>query len=155
MRRLLLSCAAATLVALAQPPVRPLGDPVYNPKADAAADVALAVKQAAREGRRVLIDAGGEWCSWCHRMDRFFVEHPDLLALRRKNFVFVKVNYSEENKNQAFFASYPKAAGYPHLFVLDAKGKLLRSQDTAELEEGKSYNLARFTAFLAEWGPKP
>lgn len=154
MRRLLLTLAAATMILTAQNRPRPEGDPVYDPKADASAEVALAVKQAAREGRHVLIDAGGEWCSWCHRMDKFFVDNPDLLALRRKNFVFVKVNYSEENKNEAFFAKYPKIQGYPHLFVLDATGKLLRSQDTGDLEEGKSYNLAKFTEFLKEAGPK-
>lgn len=154
MSRFLLLFLAAACLLPAQPLARPEGDPDYNIKADPAADVAKAVEQAAREGKNVLIDAGGEWCSWCHRMDKFLVDHPELLALRKKNFVFVKVNYSEENKNTDFFAKYPKVAGYPHLFVLDGKGKVLRSQDTGELEEGKSYNLAKFAAFLGDWGPK-
>lgn len=42
---------------------------------------------------------------------------------------------------------------YPHLFVLDSDGRLLHSQGTAELEEGQSYNLRRFMAFIDTWAP--
>ena len=45
------------------------------------------------------------------------------------------------------------ADAYPHLFVLDEAGKLLHSQDTALLEAGKSYDLAKFTRFLKDWSP--
>jgi hypothetical protein len=34
------------------------------------------------------------------------------------------------------------------MFVLDAKGKLLESKNTGDLEEGKGYNLERFVEFL-------
>jgi hypothetical protein len=37
--------------------------------------------------------------------------------------------------------------------VLEKDGKFLHSQDTAKLEEGKSYNLEKFMAFLKEWTP--
>jgi thioredoxin-related protein len=130
---------------------RPDGDPVYDPKADASADFRKALTQAAREGKNVLMDVGGEWCSWCHRMDRFFVDNPELLALRRKNFVFLKVHFSDEKPNESFLEKFPKIPGYPHLFVFDSKGKLLHSQDSSDLEAGKSYDLQKFTAFLEKW----
>jgi hypothetical protein len=66
-------------------------------------------------------------------------------------FVWVKINYSKENKNEALLSRDPKIKGYPHLFVLDGDGKLLHSQDTDELEEGKSYDLDRFHALLRKW----
>ena len=44
-------------------------------------------------------------------------------------------------------------AGYPHLFVLDANGKLLHSQNTGELEAGKSYDKGRFLAFVKRFAP--
>src|SRR5690349_2732128 len=53
----------------------------FDPKRDAAADVAAAVSLASRTGKRVIVDVGGEWCSWCHIMDAFFASHPDLAAL--------------------------------------------------------------------------
>jgi len=65
--------------------------------------------------------------------------------------VVLKVNYSDENENKDFLGKYPKIRGYPHLFVLDSDGKLLHSQGTAELEEGKGYNEQKVMAFLSKW----
>ncbi len=123
----------------------------YDPKRDAAQDVRDAAVEAKRTNRRVLLEVGGEWCIWCHHMDDFFQAHADLTGLRDKSFVTVKINFSEENPNKELLAQYPAVAGYPHLFVLDSDGALVHSQDTSALEEGKSYNLQRFTTFLAYW----
>ena len=70
------------------------------------------------------------------------------------SFVWLKVNFSKENPNQTLLARWPKVAGYPHLFVLDAEGQVLHSQDTGLLEAGKDYDLAAFRAFLTNWSPK-
>jgi thiol:disulfide interchange protein len=126
----------------------------FDPTRDAATDIKLAVNEAARTGKRVLMDVGGEWCIWCHRMDDFFTANPGLLKLRDANFVMVKVNFSDENKNEALLASYGTVAGYPHLFVLDSEGAVLHSQDTGLLEDGqKSYTLSKVEAFLKAWAP--
>jgi hypothetical protein len=86
-------------------------------------------------------------------MERFFAASPDLKKLRDSNFIWLKVNFSKENANQAFLARWPKVAGYPHLFVLDADGRVLKSQDTSVLEAGKDYDAIAFRAFLLEWAP--
>jgi thioredoxin-related protein len=125
----------------------------YDPARNADQDIKDAVVEAAATGKRVLLEVGGDWCIWCHHMDDFFEAHPELLALREKNFIMVKINFSDENKNEQVLSRYPPVKGYPHIFVLDRDGKLLHSQDTGQLEEGKSYNLDKFTAFLKEWSP--
>jgi thiol:disulfide interchange protein len=125
----------------------------FDPKRNPDRDLATAVAQAKAEGKRVLVDVGGEWCSWCHLMDRFFAQDAEARALRDANYVWVKINYSPENKNARFLSRWPKIAGYPHLFVLDASGKLLHSQDTSELESGKGYSRERLSAFLERWKP--
>jgi thiol:disulfide interchange protein len=127
----------------------------YDPARNALLDIKEAIIEAQRTNRRVLVEVGGEWCIWCHYMDEFFEKHADMLALREKNFVMVKVNYSEENKNTEALSTYPKVAGYPHIFVLDNSGALLHSQDTGQLEEGKGYNIEKFKAFLTEWASAP
>jgi thiol:disulfide interchange protein len=127
--------------------------PSYDPKRDADTDIQVAVAEARRSGRRVLLEVGGQWCVWCHIMKRFYLDHPDLLALRDKNYVTVSVNFSEENRNQEVLSRYPAIHGYPHLFVLGSDGKLLHSEGTNGLEEGRSYNLERFTKFLESWAP--
>ena len=134
----------------------PVYQPVlqYDPKRDAAADIDAAVAEAKRSGRHVLIEVGGKWCIWCHRLEDYLKRHKKLNALLERNFVMVKVNYSPENENEEVLSGYPEVAGYPHFFVLDGQGKLLHSQDTAKLEKGKSYHARKFKRFLTRWGPK-
>ena len=50
-------------------------------------------------------------------------------------------------------SKYPVIEGYPHLYVLEADGKLLHSQFTGDLEKGKTYDREKFFAFLKEWAP--
>ena len=128
-------------------------DADFDPARDPAADLELAMAEARRSGRRIMLDVGGEWCSWCHRMDAFVHDDAELLALRDAGFVWMKVNYSEDNDNAPFLARFPDIKAYPHLFVLDADGELLHSQFTGELEQDKSYDRAKFDAFLRAWMP--
>jgi len=60
----------------------------------------------------------------------------------------MKVNMSQENPNRAFLSRFPKIHGYPHIFILTASGTLIRSQETGELEDGKSYSEELFKKFL-------
>lgn len=129
-------------------------DPKFDPKRDADQDIREALAEARRTNRRVILDVGGEWCGWCHTLDRYFVQHADLRALRDKHYVWLKVNYSQENRNTAVLSRYPQIPGYPHLFVLDQDGTLLQSQGTEVLEEGPSYNFDRMKAFLTKWVKK-
>jgi thioredoxin-related protein len=124
----------------------------YDPKRDPAKDLSALVVQATRANRHILLEVGGEWCSWCHTLQSFIDNDRELKALWDGKYLTLKVNYSPENENRAFLSRYPKVAGYPHLFVLDKTGKLLHSQDTALLESGKSYSRERMKAFLLKWG---
>ena len=128
----------------------------YDPARDAVEDIAAAAAEAKRTDRLVLVEVGGEWCVWCHRLDAFLKENPDLAELLERNFVLVKVNYSPENRNEAALGRYPAIFGYPHFFVLDGEGRLLRSQGTGELEKGESYDKDVVRRFLeADWAKQP
>jgi thioredoxin-related protein len=125
----------------------------YDPKRDAAADISAAIREAQSTQKRILLEVGGDWCSWCHTLDRLFEANPNLLLLRDQNFVTVKINYSEENENKEVLSHYGPVESFPYLFVLDRDGKLLLSKETGALESGKSYDLKKLTAFLKEWAP--
>lgn len=125
----------------------------FDPARDPAKDLQTAIVEAKRGGRRIILNIGGEWCPWCHIMDSFIDENSDIRRFRDANYVWVKVNYSDENKNTDFLSQYPEIEGYPHLFVLDADGQLLHSQFTGDLEKGKSYDYDKFFMFLKEWAP--
>lgn len=129
----------------------------FDPARDPVADLATAKVEAQRGGKRIVLDVGGEWCSWCHLLDAFVEGDAEIRSFRDANYVWMKVNYSEDNENAAFLSQYPQIKGYPHLFVLDAQGKLLHSQFTGELEadkgQPKGYNRDKFVAFMKDWAP--
>jgi thiol:disulfide interchange protein len=149
----LLLCASLAPLAARAPAAAPAQAGPFDPARDSFKDLKEAKAEAKRSGRRIILDVGGNWCSWCHLLHGFWEANQDVKALRDKGFVFVLVSFSKESKNEAFLSQFPKVIGYPHLFVLDADGKLLHSQDTGVLEEGKGYSAERITAFLNAWKP--
>ena len=152
---LLLQFSNACAQAVSQPAKEKKYVPVaeYDPKRDAATDIREAIAEAQRTKRNVLLEVGGKWCIWCRIMDEYFERNADVLKLREQNYVTVKINMSEENENKAVLSQYPEIPGYPHIFVLDSDGKLLHSQNTGDLEEGKSYDRGKFVEFLKKWSP--
>ncbi|MBL0174329.1 MAG: thioredoxin family protein [Ignavibacteria bacterium] len=129
---------------------------IYNPDADAGKEVQQAIARAAAEGKQVLAQVGGNWCPWCIRLEKLFSGNDTIAAMIRDNYVFVRVNYSTENKNLPLLARYgnPQRFGFPVLLVIDAKGMLLHTQDSGFLEEGKAHSPEKVLAFLSKWTVK-
>ena len=125
----------------------------FDPNRDAAKDVQNAVSEAQRVNKRIILDVGGDWCIWCYRIDNFIESHKEINDYLHNNFILVKVNYSKENKNEELLSKYPQIPGYPHFFILESNGKLLYSQDTGELEQGKDYSTEKMMTFLKKWAP--
>jgi thioredoxin-related protein len=128
---------------------------IYNPHADAASDIRNAVKEAAAGERHVLLQIGGNWCSWCIRFHKFIHDDPQIDSLLKADYVFQLVNYSKENKNSDLLEElgYPQRFGFPVLIVLDSKGAKLHTQNTAYLEKEKSYDREKVIEFLKHWSP--
>ena len=124
-------------------------DPNRNPETD----LKSAVELAKNSNKRIILDIGGEWCIWCHRIDAFMHNTEEVKSLLDGNYIVVKINYSKENKNEDFLSEYPRIEGYPHFFVLDKSGKLLHSQNTGDLEKDKDYDKDKFISFLNKWKP--
>lgn len=120
----------------------------FDPARDAVMDVQQALALAQAQRKLVLIDVGGNWCSWCHVFDRFLATREEVRKELAGRYVVVKVNWSPQNRNESVLSRFPKARGYPHFYVLDGTGKLLASQASGELESGKEYDEAKVLAFL-------
>ncbi len=116
-------------------------------------DLKMTIARASVEKKRILLQVGGDWCGWCKLLTAFVEKNEPVRTFLDRNYLLMKVTYTQKQPNEAFLSEYPKIKGYPHLFVLDADGKLLYSQDTSPLEEGNGYNLDRVLAFLEEWKP--
>ena len=126
----------------------------YDERRDPNADGREALKLAEETHRKVLIEVGGDWCSWCHVLDRFIKDHPDVENRLHEIFVVLKVNISDGNDNAEFMSAFPPAQGYPHMYITDSSGTILHSQDTANFRENKKYSEQRFKVFFERWENK-
>jgi thiol:disulfide interchange protein len=126
---------------------------IYNPQANAKADLAAALLQAKEQKKQVLIQVGGNWCPWCIRLHNFMHTDQQVDSILKADYVFMLINYSPENKNPEILASleYPQRFGFPVLLVLDESGKRLHTQDSGLLEQGKGYDPEKVKRFLLSW----
>jgi len=132
----------------------PIYSTTYDPKRDAFKDGAAAVALATKTNRRILIELGGDWCTWCHRMETFFEHNPDVEKRLHETFVILKINVNNENDNAAFLKAFPKALGYPHMYVSEYNGSVLWSKDTAEFVINGQYSRDAFLTFFDQWNIK-
>jgi len=123
----------------------------FDPARNSFDDLKAAVELANKSNKRIILDVGGDWCVWCHRIDAFMHSTEEIESLLDEHFIILKINFSKENKNEKFLSQYPAIEGYPHFFVLDKNGNLLHSQNTGDLEKDKDYDIDKFLAFLNKW----
>ena len=130
----------------------------YHPEADAQKDIDSLVVLAGKEKKHIILQAGGNWCIWCLRFNKFIQENKTVNAYIKDNFLYYHVNWSPENKNEAVFDRYAKDKGkeygYPFFIVLDSEGKVLSTRESGNLEDGKSYDETKVMTFLKESSAK-
>ena len=129
----------------------------YDATENAEAKIAELVKKAKAENKNIILQAGGNWCIWCLRFNNFVQTTPELKEIVDANYLYYHLNYSQENKNEKVFAKYDNPGakfGYPVFIVLDQNGKMIHTQDSAVLEEGKGYSKEKVKDFFEKWAPK-
>lgn len=132
-------------------------DSLYHPKANAEKDIAAAIKKAKQEHKFVLIQGGGNWCSWCLEFARFVKADAKIDSLMNANFIWYHLNYSKENENKKIFAKYGYAHrfGFPVFIILNEKGERIHTQNSEYLEDGKkSYDHQKVIEFMYAWIPR-
>ena len=149
------SIVALSLTAKAQEAPKTDAPKLYNPAADAKAEIAAAVKKAGAEHKNVLLQIGGNWCSWCLLFNKLVTTDAELNKYMNANFEVLHVNWSPENKNEKLLAElgYPQRFGFPVFVILDGKGNRLHTQNSAYLEEGKGHSKAKVMEFFENWSP--
>jgi thioredoxin-related protein len=129
---------------------------IYNPVTNANKQIQTAIDIAGGNNKHVLIQVGGNWCPWCIKLHNFIYDHNELDSLIKADFVYILVNYSKENKNMDVMARLgnPQRFGFPVLVILDDNGSRIHTQNTAYLEEEKTYNEKKIREFLLNWNSK-
>lgn len=124
----------------------------YDPGADPFEQYQQAIAQAHAQNKLVLIVAGGDWCRWCHVLNRFVARNNDVAAALNDTFVVVKVYVGDENFNEFFFSQLPEARGAPHFWIVSPERNVLASQSTGAFEHGRSgYDKQEFLHFIDQW----
>jgi thiol-disulfide isomerase/thioredoxin len=112
--------------------------PLFATKADAVKAIAAAAARAKRENRRVLVEWGANWCSWCKMLQELFETDPKVRRTVLYEYEVVRVDVGRFDRNLELAASYgvdfTSGIGIPYLSILDADGKLVANQDTSTLE---------------------
>jgi len=129
---------------------------IYNPNADAKAEIAAAINKAKQENKHVFIQIGGNWCPWCVKLHNFMNADSTISEILTKNYVVVKVNYSKENKNLDVLEKLekPQRFGFPVLVILNSNGNRIHTQDSGLLESGDGYDRKKVLNFLKNWTPE-
>lgn len=129
---------------------------LYDPNADPLEQIELAVEKAKSENKIVLIQVGGNWCSWCIKLHNLIEEHAELDSIIEVDFEFTRVNYSKENTNSEVMEmlGFPNRFGFPVIVILNKEGERIHTQNTAYLEENKSYSKTKIREFLLSWNSK-
>lgn len=130
---------------------------LYNPATNANTDIEAAIKKAAAENKFEVLQAGGNWCSWCLEFARISKANPQIDSVIKSSFVWYELNYSKENTNHQVLAKYgfPQRFGFPVFIISDGKGQRIHTQNSGYLEDGKkSYDQKKVLDFLQQWTHK-
>jgi thioredoxin-related protein len=128
---------------------------LYDPSLDGMKQIKEATSRAAKEGKNVWIQFGGNWCSWCIKFDAFVKADTAISKVIAANYIPVKLNYDQTNKNDEanLYLGNPTRFGFPVFIIVDGKGKVLHIQDSSLLEDGPGYNKEKVTGFFRQWTP--
>ena len=126
---------------------------VYNERLNPMHQIDKALEEARSTNRLVICQVGGNWCPWCLKFANFIATNDDIAQFVKDHFVYIHVNTSKEHKNPEMLQRLknPGRFGYPVLVVLNKEGEVIHIQNSAYLEEGKSYNHDKVLAFFKNW----
>lgn len=110
--------------------------PIYDEAADARAAIAKAVAKAKKDGRRVLVQWGANWCGWCHLLHDALKGDPWLKKelLYEYELVLVDVGKMDKNKDLVEELGATMSKGIPYLTILDGAGKAIANEETEQFE---------------------
>jgi len=135
---------------------------IYNPDANAMADLKAATLKASKENKHVLVQVGGNWCGWCIAFHNLVDTTASLKQVINTNYEYVLVNWDKDHHNDEVmkYLGFPNRFGYPVFVVLDGKGKVLHIENSAYLETDEigangrkkvGHDVKKITSFLKGW----
>jgi thiol-disulfide isomerase/thioredoxin len=125
---------------------------LYDPTANARADIEAALAAAKADGKRVLIDYGADWCPDCHSLAAI-MEGAAGRPLIEPAFHVVRVDVGMWDHNLDVAKEYGNAIwnGIPAVVALDANGKIVGSSADGSLANARAMTEEEVLTELAAW----
>jgi thioredoxin 1 len=127
-----------------------------NYEADAHAAIDAARQQAAREGKRVAVVFGADWCPDCFALNHALT-HRLVTPILDPNYVVVKVSVGNRNQNLDLMSDYGMDVlrGIPAIAILEPDGTLVKAQTDGEFRNVNALlSVAEIVSFFHVWAPK-
>ena len=153
---LLVGCATQPTRAPNPPPAEAAHRQIYDPHADGEQQLAAALAQAQREGKRVLLNLGANWCGDSQAMHRLLRDDPKIARVLSRHYVLVRVDVNRRDglaRNAGLVARFgdPLARGIPVLLVLASDGTLLNTDPPERLADSDHEQPTKVLAYLRKW----
>ena len=131
--------------------------PVATPYPDtsvAQEQVRDAFALAAKTGRKVLLDFGGNWCPDCKMLSGIFAL-PDAKAWLDSQFVIVPVNVGRINTNLDLAQKYDVTIkAVPTVIIVTPDGKALNGDGSKALGNARSMSPQAVLDLISEWNSR-
>lgn len=125
-------------------------------ESDPHAAIEAARRQAAREGKRVAVVFGADWCPDCYALNKALT-HRLVAPILEPNFVVVKVSVGNRNQNLDIMSDFGMdvVRGIPAIAILEPDGTLIKAQTDGEFRNANSLlSVAEIVSFFHAWAPK-
>jgi thiol:disulfide interchange protein len=130
-------------------------DAPFAADANADAQVDAAFARARRDGKRVMIDLGGNWCADC-RILSGLMELPEMRAFLASHYELVSVDVGRFNKNlqiPARFGITTRLEGVPAILVATPQGQLVNGGRVSAIQDVRHTTPQALADWLAQWTP--
>jgi thioredoxin 1 len=127
----------------------------YEDPGEVQAGIDAARAQAAREGKRVAVVFGADWCPDCYAFESS-LKHRLVAPIVDPAFVIVKVSVGNRNRNLELMEGYGMVVenGIPAVAVIEPDGRLVAAQRHGEFRNASSLlSVAEIVSFFHRWAP--
>jgi thioredoxin-related protein len=126
-------------------------DGIYLEEPNGRELVAAALIKARSEQKNVLIEFGGNWCSFCYKLHDVFHDDPLVHPIIEESFELVLIDSKSNRELLEEYGGKERLYSFPHLVVLDGTGEVLTNQETSSLESGSQHDPRKVANFLTAW----
>jgi thioredoxin-related protein len=114
--------------------------------------------KAKAENKPILINlTGSDWCTWCIKLEKEILSQKAFKDFAAENLVLMDADFpkkkeqsAELKKQNAALEKEYLAGGYPTVWLLDAEGKKLSTEDLGELKVSPEAFIAKLKELIAK-----